>query len=178
MHTRVRNVAVGAHDLGAGLEGLRHAHSLNRHIHAQTVGGEGLNFLDKVWIGGVHLIGCAQFQRLVHTVIVHIDGNHAPGTAQVCRHDCAQTHRTCADNRNRIAGFGVAVENTHLETGRKRIREEENIFVGQSLGNHVNRRLSVRNAHILSLGAVNHVPENPADAAHGLAVRRLIVLTV
>ena len=54
-NTRVRNVAVGAHDLGAGLEGLRHAHSLNRHIHAQTIRGEGLNLLDKVWIGGVYL---------------------------------------------------------------------------------------------------------------------------
>ena len=170
VHTRVRNVAVGANDLGAGLEGLRHAHGLNRHIHAQAVGGEGLNLLDKVRISCVDLIGCSQFQSLVHAVIVHIDGNHTPGTAQVRRHDRAQTHRTCADNSHRIARLGVAVENTHLETGRKRIREEENVLVREPLGNHVHRRLGVRNAHILGLGAVNHVPENPADTAYGLAV--------
>ena len=42
----------------------------------------------------------------------------------------------------------------------------------------MNRSLCVGNAHVLSLGAVNHVTENPADTTNGLAVRRLVRLTV
>ena len=42
----------------------------------------------------------------------------------------------------------------------------------------MDRGLCVGNTHVLCLGAVNHVTENPADTTNGLAVRRLVRLTV
>ena len=72
----------------------------------------------------------------------------------------------------------MTVQNTNLKTGGQSVGEEEDVLIAQTLRNQVNRSLSVRNTHVLRLGTVNHVTENPADTTNGLAVRRLVRLTV
>ena len=113
VHAGVRDVAVGANNLGAGLEGLRNAHGLDSDVYAQAVGGEGLNLLDEVRVGRVDLIGGTQLQGLVHAVLVEVDGDDAAGTAEVSGHNRAQAHRARTNHGDGIAGLGVAVENTH-----------------------------------------------------------------
>jgi len=106
VHAGVSDVAVGANNLGAGLEGLRNTHSLNCHVHAQAVGGESLNLLDEVRVARVDLIGCTQLQCLVHAVLVEVDGDDAAGTAEVSGHDCTQTHGACTHDSDGVA-FGI-----------------------------------------------------------------------
>jgi len=111
MHAGVSDVAVGANNLGAGLEGLRNAHGLDSDVYAQAVGGEGLNLLDEVRVARVDLIGCAQLQCLVHAVVVEVDGDDATGTAEVSGHNRApappgpRRPRTPPIPNNPIAGI-------------------------------------------------------------------------
>ena len=65
-----------------------------------------------------------------------------------------------------------------LVPGGQRVGQEDRLLVRHVLGQVVQRGVRVGHPHGLGLGAVDQVPEDPADAADGLAVRGHVALAV
>ncbi len=82
-------------------------------------------------------------------------------------HDGGQPDRARADHGDRVAGDDPTVADAYLVAGGQDVGEEEQLLVREYLGHRVHAGLGVGHAHVLGLGAVDEVPEDPPYAADG-----------
>ena len=85
----------------------------------------------------------------------------------------AQPDRTRADDRHDIARLHGAVEDAHLVAGRQDVGQHQDLLVGDAGRHLVGGRVGERDTHVLGLGAVDHVAEDPSPAPEALAVAAL-----
>ena len=64
-----------------------------------------------------------------------------------------KSDRPGADDSDHVAGLDATVLDTDLKTGREDVRQHHALRVADRVGHLVQRRLGVRHAHELGLGA-------------------------
>ena len=99
-----------------------------------------------------------------------IDGHDVARAEQPGAHDRGQPDRTGADDRHDVARLHGAVEDADLVAGRQDVGQHQDLLVGHAGRHRVGRRVGERHAHVLGLGAVDLVAEDPPAAAEALAV--------
>ena len=82
--------------------------------------------------------------------------------------DHRQSDRPGADDRDHVAGLDATVLDPDLKPGREDVRQHHALRVADRVGHLVQRRLGVRHAHELGLGAVDQVTEHPANPRRAL----------
>ena len=68
-----------------------------------------------------------------------------------------------ADDRDDVAGLDPAVLHADLKAGGQDVGEHHGLLVADSLGEQVQGVFGVGDADVFGLGAVDQVPEDPAD---------------
>ena len=95
------------------------------------------------------------------------------GAEEPGAHDGGEADRAGADDGDDVAGLHGAVEHADLVAGRQDVGEHQDLLVGDAGGHRVGRGVGERDPHVLGLGAVDRVAEDPAAAAEALAVAAL-----
>ena len=169
VHADVGDVTAGSGEPDGQLEGRRHADGLDRHVGAQPTGQLGddrLRVLSRVVDDDVG----AELLRGLQPAVGQIDGHDVTRAEQPSAHDGGEPDRTRADDGHDIAGLHGAVEDADLVAGRQDVGQHQDLLVGHAGRHRVGGRVGERHAHVLGLGAVDLVAEDPPAAAEALAV--------
>ncbi len=148
------------HDLLADIESVWNAHRFNRYIH--PIFGMRHDLCNRIATAAVNKVSGAKGFGHLQPAIVQVHHDDLGGGIELCRQQCAHPHRACTHNRNRITGFDRAVEHTDLVTGGQDITEHYQRLFIRAFGDRVETVVSMRNADILGLSAINQVAQNPA----------------
>src|SRR5271165_7686930 len=169
VHTDVGDGAAGADQRGCGEQGLGEADGLDRNVHTEAVG-------QAQYVGGgtgpgLDRVGGAELQGLGETELVGVDRDDPRGAPEAGGKDRAESDRARADDGYGVARADSAGQDADFVARGQRVGQEDGLFVGDAFGYRIERGVGVGYAHQLSLGAVDEVSEDPADAADGVAVR-------
>ena len=105
---------------------------------------------------------------------IKVDGDDLRRAVQSGGHDRGKPDRTSTDHNHHVADLDLPVAHPDLVAGRQDIGQHRPLLRRHAVGQRIHRRLRERNPHVLGLGAVNQVAEDPADprgALVGEAVR-------
>ena len=180
MHAHVRDVAAGAHELGAHVERGSESDRLDRDIDAVAV-GQREHLLLPVSSPGVDPVGGANRLGDLEPVVVQVDGDDLCRAVERGGGDDGETDRTGTDDGDRVAGLHPPVLHSDLEAGGQDVRQQQRSVVRDAVRQLVERVVGERDADQLGLRAVDEVTEDPADAGRALvgeAVRRVAAATV
>ena len=131
---------------------------------------------DCLWIVATtvdHDIG-AELACGVQPGIGQVDRDYVTGAEQPGREYRGEADRSRADNGDNIGRSHRAVEHPHLVRGGQDIGEHDHLFVGDPVGHLVGGVVRERDPHIVGLGAVDEVAEDPPTAAQALPVTALL----
>ena len=167
MHAHVGHRAAGTHHLGAGRERVRDADRLDGHVDAEAVGHRH-DLLQPVRVAAVHGVGGTEPEGLLEPVGVEVERDHPRRAVQAGGHHRGQADRADADDGDHVTGLDPAVADPDLEAGGQDVGEHHGGIVGDALGHLVEGVVRERDPHVLRLGAVDEVAEDPADAAGAL----------
>ena len=109
----------------------------------------------------------------VEPAVGEIDRHDVARAVQPGAHDHRQPDRAGTDHGDDITGLDVAVEHADLVAGRQDVGQHQQLLVADPVGLQVGRRVGERHPHVLGLGAVDLVAEDPAATAEALAVTAL-----
>ena len=90
---------------------------------------------------------------------------------QAGRRHHGESHRSGADHGDHVAGLHLPVLDPDLEARRQDVAEQHALLVRDALGHLVHGCLGVRHPHVLGLGAVDQVAEDPADPRRSLVTQ-------
>ena len=97
-----------------------------------------------------------------------------PGRVEAGGEDRGEADRAGADDRDGVAGGDHAVEHADLVGGGQDVGEEQDLLVGELIGDLVDGVVGERDARVLGLEAVDQVAEDPAATAEALSVAALL----
>ena len=119
-----------------------------------------------------------ELQCLLEPELVGVDSDHPRRPPEAGGEDGGEADGSGADHRDGVARAHAAGQDADLVAGGQRVGQEDRLLVRDVLGQVVQRGVRVGHAHGLGLGAVDQVPEDPADAADRLAVGGHVALAV
>ena len=106
---------------------------------------------------------------------IEVDHQNRRGRIELRGQQRGQPDRTRAHDRHRVTRLNLAVQHAALEGGRENVAEHHERFFIRVLGQVIQARVGMRDAHVLRLGAVDRVAENPsarpAVRIHALAAQ-------
>jgi hypothetical protein len=100
----------------------------------------------------------------IKPVIIEVDHDDRGWRVELRGQQRGESNRTGADNRHRAARRNLAVEHAAFEACRQDVAQHHQRVFIRAGRNRVEARVRVRDAHVLGLGAVDLVAEDPATA--------------
>jgi hypothetical protein len=173
VHADIGQAAGRPDQLGAELEGLRHADSLDRHVGAEAI-RQVHHLRHRVVAAVVDRHVGAELQRLLESRRVEVDGDDPSGRVELGGHDRREPDGAGADHGDRVTGLDPAGEHADLVGRGEDVGEEEHLLVREPVRHLVDGCVGERDAGVLRLQAVDQVAEDPAPAAGAEAVPALL----
>ena len=169
VHADVGDVTAGTGQRGRQLERRRDTDGLDGDVGPEAV-GQVAHDRQRVLSTVVDRDVGAELLGGLEPAVGEIDRDDVTGAEQPGAHDRGQADRPGPDHGDHVAGLHVTVEDADLVPGGEDVGEHEHLLVGHTVGDTVGRRVGERHPHVLRLGAVDLVAEDPAAAAEALAV--------
>ncbi len=179
-HADHRRGAARADTLEGLLGGLLEADRLEGVLDATA--GELADRLDRIALGGVHRVGCAELTRLRELLLEDVDGDDHPGARDARALDDGQADAAGAVHRHRRAGLDAGRVEHRADSGRHAAADQrapverhvvadfdEPVFVDQhflGIGGQI-RELIHRRAVPAELGRLLRCPDGPRLAEVG-----------
>ena len=167
VHTDVRDVTARTSQLSRQLERLGHPHRFDGNVCAQPV-GQAPDDLHRVFPTVVHGDVGAELLGGFEPAVREVDGDDVARAEQPGAHDGRQADRPGAHDRDHVTGTDLPVENADLVAGGEDVREHEDLLVGHTVGHAIGRGVGKRHAHVLGLGPVDQMAQDPAAAPEAL----------
>ncbi len=161
MHAHVREATTRTDQLGAEFERFGDAHRLDRHIGPEPAGqlldqGDGIvaRVVDR----------CSRPKALAASSLASAT---SIATIWLGEHNCevniaARPIGPAPTIATTSPGLDAAVQDADLITRGADVGEHEHALIGNAGWDEIRRGVSERNSHVLGLGAVNRVTEDPA----------------
>jgi hypothetical protein len=105
---------------------------------------------------------CPETPGHFEAMVVGVDNDQDRWCKKLRRHQCSKADWPGADDGNAAAGLHLAVEDTTFETCRQDVAEHRQRFLIGAVRYVVQAEIRMWNTHILRLGAVDPVAEDPA----------------
>jgi hypothetical protein len=107
---------------------------------------------------------CTELLGRFEPGIGQVDGDDVTGAEQKGPGNGREADGSGADDGHDVARRDAAVEDTHLVGRRQDVGQHEELVVGDPGRHRVGRRVDKRHAHLLGLGPVDVVAEDPASS--------------